>query len=75
MESSTTTIDNIPFCTLEPPLHVKSLDTDPLIPKNALNSSKYERKLTEHWWRIYEVLIRKYPQCATALKPYAPSRV
>jgi hypothetical protein len=62
-------------CTLEPPLHVKALDADPLLPRQAVFSGNYERKLTEHWWRVHELIVRKYPGCAAALKPYSPSRV
>jgi hypothetical protein len=62
-------------CTLEPPLHLKSLNADHLIPENAVLAGRYERKLTEHWWRVYELIVRKYPDCAAALEAFSPSRV
>lgn len=63
-------------CVLEPPLLVKSLDTKRLsVVKEAIFSQQHNRKITEHWWLLYEVLVRKYPNLAPALSPYSPSRV
>jgi hypothetical protein len=63
-------------CVLNPPLRVKSLETKSLAAvKEAIFSQKHNRKITEHWWLLYELLIRKYPGLATALAPFSPSRI
>lgn len=63
-------------CALDPPLLVKHLETKSLaVVKEAIFSQKHNRKITEHWWLLYELLIRRYPDLAAALKPYAPSKV
>jgi hypothetical protein len=55
---------------------LKSLETKRLaVVKEAIFSQQHNRKITEHWWLLYELLVRKYPDLATAFKPYAPSRV
>lgn len=63
-------------CVLEPPLLVKSLETKRLaVVKEAVFSQKHNRKITEHWWLLYELLVRRYPDLAAAFSPYSPSRV
>jgi hypothetical protein len=64
------------LCVIDPPLHVKSLETKSLsVVKEAIFSQKHNRKITEHWWLLYEMLGRKYPDLAAAIEPYSPSRV
>lgn len=63
------------ICSLEPPLHVKALEADPLIPVDDVFGQKFNRKITDHWWRVYELLVRKYPDCAKALAKFSPTRV
>jgi hypothetical protein len=63
-------------CTLDPPLHMKSLETSNLtVIKRAIFSQKHHRKITEHWWLLHEMLVRRYPDVAQALEPFGPSRV
>ncbi len=63
-------------CVLDPPLQMKSLQTKNLAAiKEAIFSQKHNRKITEHWWLLYELLIRRYPALAAALEAYSPSRV
>jgi hypothetical protein len=63
-------------CVLDPPLLMKSLETKNLaVVKEAIFSQKHNRKITEHWWLLYELLVRRYPDLAPALGPYSPSRV
>lgn len=63
-------------CVLDPPLLGKSLETKNMaIIKEAIFSQKHNRKITEHWWLLYEMLVRRYPDLAPALGRYSPSRV
>ena len=63
-------------CVLDPPLRVKSLETKSLaVVKEAIFSQKHNRKITEHWWLLYELLVRRYPDLAGTFKPYSPARV
>jgi hypothetical protein len=63
-------------CILDPPLHMKSLETKNLaIISKAIQSQKHNRKITEHWWLLYAHIIRKYPNLAAAFEPFSPSRV
>lgn len=63
-------------CVLDPPLLVKSLETKRLaVVKEAIFAQKHNRRITEHWWLLYELLMRRYPDLAPAFAPYAPSRV
>lgn len=63
-------------CVLDPPLSVKSLETKSLaVVKEAIFSQQHNRRITEHWWLLYEFLVRRYPDLSTALKPFMPSRV
>jgi hypothetical protein len=63
-------------CVLDPPLRVRSLETKSLaVVKDAIFSQKHNRKITEHWWLLYELLVRKYPDLAVAFEAFSPSRV
>jgi hypothetical protein len=63
-------------CVLDPPLLVRSLETKKLaVVKEAIFAQKHNRKITEHWWLLYELLLRRYPGLTSALSPYSPSRV
>jgi hypothetical protein len=62
-------------CALPQPIHRKVLEADRLIGMDAVNRQKFNRKMTEDWWRIYEVIIARNPATATALARFSPSRV
>ena len=62
-------------CTLKPPLPLKAIESDPLLSRAGLFSGKHNRKITEHWWRVYELIARKYPMSAAALEPISPSKI
>lgn len=63
-------------CVLDPPLQMKSLTKKNLAAvKDATFSQKHNRRVTEHWWLLYELLGRRYPELASAFEPYSPSRV
>jgi hypothetical protein len=63
-------------CVLDPPLHIKSLETKNLaVVKESIFSQKHNRKITEHWWLLYETIVRKYPDLAGAFAPFSPSRI
>lgn len=62
-------------CILQHPLTRKSLATDKLIHGDPVFSQKANRKITEHWWRIYERIVRKNPDCIAVLEPFSPSKV
>jgi hypothetical protein len=63
-------------CTLDPPLRMKSLETRSLaVIKKAIFSQKHNRRITEHWWLLHEILIRRYPNLVAAFEPFSPSNV
>jgi hypothetical protein len=63
-------------CVLDPPLPVRHLETKSLaVIQEAIFSQKHNRKITEHWWLLYELLVRRYPDLAATFKPYSPARV
>jgi hypothetical protein len=62
-------------CTLREPLHYKAIEADSRVAANAVFSGTLNRKITEHWWRIYEIIIRKNPELAAVLEEFSPSRV
>jgi hypothetical protein len=63
-------------CVLDPPLPVKRLETVKLsVIHKAIFSQQHNRKITEHWWLLHDLLVRKYPEHGGALKPFAPSKL
>lgn len=63
-------------CVLDPPLRMKTLETKTLAAiKEAIFSQNYNRKITEHWWLLYELLAQRYPNLASDFTRFSPSRV
>lgn len=61
---------------LDPPLRIKSLETKRLAEVHrAVFATTHNRKLSAVWWLLHDYLIERYPECADALEPFAPSRV
>lgn len=63
------------ICVFDPPLQLKTLMADQLLATSGLFAGKFNRKITEHWWRFHELILRKYPAHASALAPFDPTRV
>ena len=62
-------------CMLQPPLPMKVLQNDRLIPDDAIYGQKFNRKITEHWWRVHELIVRRNPDCTAVLERFSPSKV
>src|SRR5262249_12279850 len=50
-------------------VYYRTLEADRMIPKRR------NTKLTECWWRVYEIIIRNNPDCTRPLDPFSPSKV
>jgi hypothetical protein len=42
---------------------------------DAIFSGTLNRRMTEHWWRVYETIILKNPDCVAVLEPFSPTNV
>lgn len=63
------------LCTLREPLYRKAMEAECPVTAKAMFSGTLNRRITEHWWRVYDIIVRKNPECGAVLERFSPSKV
>lgn len=62
-------------CILQNPLHIRKIGRNPFLKGHVLFRGISNRKITEHWWGLYDLAIRNNPDLVHALSDFLPERI
>jgi hypothetical protein len=51
------------------------LERDRLVPFQDLMGQKFNRRVTEYWWRVHDLILRNNPEASAVLARFNPSKV
>lgn len=63
------------LCTLRNPLHARKIEHNSFLKNHILFRGISNRKITEHWWALYDLIVVNNPDVAPALSTFLPERV
>ncbi len=63
------------LCILKNPLQRSKIERSPFLKGDVLFRGISNRKITEHWWALYDLIIRNNPDLAPALSDFPPERI
>ncbi|MGC8542042.1 MAG: hypothetical protein ACP5QA_15635 [Phycisphaerae bacterium] len=62
-------------CILQNPLRGRQVNRNPFLNGDRLHRGVSNRKITEYWWALYDMIIRSNPELSPALSRFLPERV